>query len=118
MELDDRELLWDGCVNARDLGGLGQIKPGAVVRMEAPRRLTEAGWAAAWAYGVRTVVDLRDADEREPDCAPRPAGITTVHVPLDPVGTGWPDRGHPAPDSRQWAGRQLQHETAGRSLLH
>jgi hypothetical protein len=55
--------------------------------MEAAMHLTEAGWAAAWAYGVRTVVDLRDADEREPDHAPRPAGITTVHVPLDPVGT-------------------------------
>jgi protein tyrosine/serine phosphatase len=87
MELNDRELSWDGCVNARDLGGLGQIRPGAVVRMEAPGRLTEAGWAAAWAHGVRTVVDLRDASEREPDRAPRPAGITTVQVPLDPVGT-------------------------------
>ena len=50
-------------------------------------RLTEAGWAAAWAHGVRTVVDLRDDSEREPDRAPRPAGMTTVHVPLDPVGT-------------------------------
>lgn len=87
MELNARELSWDGCVNARDLGGLGQIRPGAVVRMEAPRRLTEAGWAAVWAHGVRTVVDLRDTGEREPDRAPRPAGITTAHVPLDPVGT-------------------------------
>ncbi len=87
VELNARELSWDGCVNVRDLGGLGKIRPGAVVRMEAPRRLTEAGWAAAWAHGVRTVVDLRDADEREPDRAQRPAGITTVHVPLDPVGT-------------------------------
>jgi protein-tyrosine phosphatase len=87
VELNDRELSWDGCVNARDLGGLGQVRPGAVVRMEAPRRLTEAGWAAAWAYGVRTVVDLRDPGEGEPDHAPRPAGITTVRVPLDPVGT-------------------------------
>ncbi len=87
MELNARELSWDGCVNVRDLGGLGQIRPGAVVRMEAPRRLTEAGWAAACAHGVRTVVDLRDEGEREPDHAPRPTGITTVHVPLDPVGT-------------------------------
>jgi hypothetical protein len=55
--------------------------------MEAPTRLSEAGWAAAWAYGVRTVVDLRAADEGEPDRSPRPAGITTVRVPLDPVGT-------------------------------
>lgn len=82
-----RELSWDGCVNVRDLGGLGQVRPGAVVRMEAPTRLSEAGWAAVWAYGVRTVVDLRYADECVQDSAPRPAGITTVQVPLDPVGT-------------------------------
>ena len=88
MEMDaGRELPWDGCVNVRDLGGLGQVRPGAVVRMEAPWRLTEAGWAAAWAHGVRTVVDLRDAGERKPDRAPRPVGIATVQVPLDPVGT-------------------------------
>ena len=87
VERDARELSWDNCVNVRDLGGLGRIRPGAVVRMEQPRRLTEAGWAAAWAYGVRTVVDLRAAEECEPDHAPRPAGITTVRVPLDPAGT-------------------------------
>jgi protein-tyrosine phosphatase len=92
VELDARELSWDGCVNVRDLGRLGQIRPGALVRMEATKHLTEAGWAAAWAYGVRTVVDLRDtderdADEREPDRVPKPMGITTVPVPLDPVGT-------------------------------
>ncbi|MEY9859799.1 protein-tyrosine phosphatase [Catenulispora sp. GAS73] len=81
----ERELSWDGCVNVRDLGGLGQVRPGAVVRMEAPTRLSEAGWA--WAYGVRTVVDLRrHADECRTDAAPRSAGITTVQVPLDPVG--------------------------------
>jgi len=55
--------------------------------MEAPTRLSEAGWAAAWAYGVRTVVDLRHAEECGQDHAPRPAGVTTVQVPLDPVGT-------------------------------
>jgi protein-tyrosine phosphatase len=84
-----RELPWDGCVNARDLGGLGRTRPGALVRMEAPARLTAAGWAAAWAYGVRTVVDLRDPGEvrSAPDRARRPAGITTVPVPQDPAGT-------------------------------
>ncbi len=87
MELSSRELSWDGSVNARDLGGLGRVRPGAFVRMEQPRRLTEAGWAAVWAYGVRTFLDLRDPDEYEPEVAPRPAGITTVQVPLDPVGT-------------------------------
>jgi hypothetical protein len=55
--------------------------------MEAPTRLSAAGWAAAWEYGVRTVVDLRDAAEYGEDHAPRPAGITTVRTPLDPVGT-------------------------------
>jgi protein tyrosine/serine phosphatase len=76
-------------VNVRDLGGLGRIRPGAVVRMEQPKRLTEAGWAAAWAYGVRTFVDLRGDEERasDPDRAPRPEGIATVHVWQDPVGT-------------------------------
>lgn len=87
-----RELSWDGCVNARDLGGLGQIRPGAVVRMEAPARLSEAGWAAAWAYGVRTVIDLRHPGECVPDRAPRPAGITTVQVPLEPAGTPFYER--------------------------
>jgi protein tyrosine/serine phosphatase len=84
-----RELSWDGCVNARDLGGLGRARPRALVRMEAPARLTAAGWAAAWAFGVRTVVDLRDPEEvrSAPDRGPWPAGITTVPVPQDPVGT-------------------------------
>jgi protein-tyrosine phosphatase len=92
VERNNRELSWEGCVNVRDLGGLGQIKPGALVRMESPTRLTEAGWAEAWAHGVRTIVDLRDARERVADRAPRPAGITTVHVPLDPVGTPFYER--------------------------
>lgn len=34
VELSDRELSWDGCANARDLGRLGRIRPGAVIRME------------------------------------------------------------------------------------
>ena len=64
-----RELSWDGCVNVRDLGGLGRVRPGAVVRAEAPTHLSEAGWAAAWAYGLRTIVDLRHPDECAPDRA-------------------------------------------------
>jgi len=87
VERTSRELSWDGSVNARDLGGLGRVRPGAVVRMEQPRRLTEAGWAAVWDYGVRTFLDLRNPDEYEPELAQRPAGIATVRIPLDPVGT-------------------------------
>ena len=84
MTTDSRTLTWEGAVNARDLGGLGQVRPGALVRMEAPTSLTEAGWVSAWSHGVRTVVDLRHADEGEPDLVPRPAGMATVLAPVDP----------------------------------
>ncbi|WP_414936156.1 tyrosine-protein phosphatase [Amycolatopsis sp. cmx-11-51] len=33
------------------------------------------------------MVDLRNPDEREPELAPRPAGIATVRAPQDPIGT-------------------------------
>lgn len=59
--------------------------------MAEPNGLSAAGWAAAWAYGVRTVVDLRNADEYGQDRAPRPVGMTTVRVPLEPVGTPFYD---------------------------
>ncbi|MCR3721023.1 MULTISPECIES: tyrosine-protein phosphatase [Prauserella salsuginis group] len=88
----DRNLAWDGCVNVRDLGGLGDMTPGAVIRMDEPTTLTEAGWAAAWEHGVRTIVDLRDPCERTSDRAHRPDGIATVPVPVEPVGTPFHDR--------------------------
>jgi hypothetical protein len=80
----NRELAWEGCVNVRDLGGLGRITPGAVVRMEAPTALTAEGWAAMWDYGVRTILDLRAENEVRPEHAARPSGIATVRIPLDP----------------------------------
>jgi protein tyrosine/serine phosphatase len=84
----DRTLDLPGCHNARDLGGLptrdgGRTRRGALVRSDALQQLTADGWAALVAHGVRTVVDLRNDDERGPDVAPRPPDITTVHVPLD-----------------------------------
>ncbi len=87
-----RALCWDGCVNVRDLGGLRTadgrtVRRGALVRSDSPHRLTEAGWAAAWDHGIRTVVDLRHAHERDEtqDAAARPTGITTLHVPLEDI---------------------------------
>jgi protein tyrosine/serine phosphatase len=84
----DRHLAWDGCFNVRDLGGLptsdGRItRWGALVRADALDGLSEDGWAALAAHGVRTVIDLRNDDERGADAAPRPASITTAHIPLD-----------------------------------
>jgi protein tyrosine/serine phosphatase len=85
----DRHLQWDGCINVRDLGGIrtrgGEIRRGAIVRGDALDRLSAAGWAALEAHGVRTVIDLRNDDELETDLAPRPAGLTTLHLPLDGV---------------------------------
>jgi len=64
----ERHLVWDGCFNVRDLGGhrTGDGRTthfGAVVRSDAPDRLSDAGWAALESHGVRTIVDLRDPSE-------------------------------------------------------
>lgn len=85
-----RHLDWDGCCNVRDLGGLRtadgrEIRWGAVIRADALDRLSASGWTALEAHGVRTVIDLRNDDERTPDVAPRPAGLATVQLPLDGV---------------------------------
>ena len=84
----DRHLAWDGCWNVRDLGGLlttdgRPIRRGAIVRSDSANRLTATGWSALLAHGVRTIVDLRDADEYVADASPRSAELTTVCVPLE-----------------------------------
>jgi hypothetical protein len=53
------------------------------VRADALDRLTEAGWQAVLDHGVRTVIDLRNADELRPDVASRPEQVRTLRVPLD-----------------------------------
>jgi protein-tyrosine phosphatase len=84
----DRHLVWDGCFNVRDLGGLPTmdgrlIRRGAIVRGDSANRLTAAGWSALRAHGVRTVVDLRDPDEYVADAVPRAADLMTVELPLE-----------------------------------
>jgi protein-tyrosine phosphatase len=84
----ERHLDWEGCANARDLGGLPtadgrRTRRGVVVRADALDHLTDAGWASLWAHGVRTVVDLRNDDELAADRVARPDGLATVRVPLD-----------------------------------
>ena len=71
-------LEWDGAVNARDLGGVGdgdrRVQPGRLYRMGRHEWVTEAGWQQAWEDGVRTVVDLRNGFElgRRPEDPPVP----------------------------------------------
>jgi protein tyrosine/serine phosphatase len=84
----DRHLDWDGCCNVRDLGGLATYDGratvwGAVVRSDCVDGLTPAGWAALRSHGVRTIVDLRDASERDLDLDARPTDVLIVHRTLE-----------------------------------
>jgi hypothetical protein len=83
-----RHLNWKGTYNARDLGGLatedgGVTRPGAIVRSDSLQNLTAEGWEEVEAYGIRTVIDLRNESEIGADLARRPASIETVNIPLD-----------------------------------
>ena len=51
--------------------------------MTAAAGLTPAGRAALRGHGIRTIVDLRNDDERQGPAAPGAAGLAVVHVPLD-----------------------------------
>ena len=86
MAVHQRELAWDGVLNARDLGGHrtedgAETRYGSVVRADSIRRLTDAGWAALLDYGIRTVVDLRGDHEMDED-APAHVDVEVVHVPF------------------------------------
>ena len=80
-----RDLLWDGCRNIRDLGGLPtddgrETRFGVVVRADNVTLLSDEGWQALADYGVRRIVDLRHAEELDED-RPHKAGIDVVHTP-------------------------------------
>jgi hypothetical protein len=86
--MPERTLRLDGLANARDLGGLrrtaGGLTPrGVFFRSENVDWLSPAGWDAARAAGIRTVVDLRQPGERQHDRGVRPAWVTTLAVDLD-----------------------------------
>lgn len=85
---------WEGAFNLRDLGGLplidgGTTAHGRVYRSGRPETLTDAGWSALRAAGVRTIIDLRNAPERErrdtdPVLAAEHAeGVAVVHAPTE-----------------------------------
>jgi protein tyrosine/serine phosphatase len=81
-----RDLVWDGCLNVRDLGGLptaagGETRYGAVVRADSVSLLSDEGWRALVDYGIRTVLDLRGDHEREDD-PPAELPVEVVHVPF------------------------------------
>jgi protein-tyrosine phosphatase len=84
----DRSLSWKGTYNSRDLGGLptadGSLtRVGALVRSDSLQELAAQGWEKVEAFGIRTVIDLRNESEIGQDAAPRPDSIETVNIPLD-----------------------------------
>jgi hypothetical protein len=62
-----------------------KTRGGTVVRADNLDRLTAAGRVALHAYGIRTVVDLRNDGERETRPEEPDGNLATVHVPLDDV---------------------------------
>nr|WP_296064996.1 tyrosine-protein phosphatase [uncultured Actinoplanes sp.] len=86
---------WPGGRNVRDLGGRalrtgGRTPYGRVFRSAAPEYLTDDGWTAAKAAGVRTVVDLRNAPAETQRTADHPVvrpaswdGMTFVPAPTE-----------------------------------
>jgi len=84
--LRSRDLVWDGCLNVRDLGGHrtgdgGETTYGAIVRADTVSQLSDAGWKALVDYGIRTVLDLRGDHEREDD-PPAELPVEVLHIPF------------------------------------
>jgi protein-tyrosine phosphatase len=82
----NRDLIWDGLLNVRDLGGHrtedgGETRFGEIVRADTVRRLSKEGWQALLDYGIHTIVDLRTDQELEAD-PPAELPVTVVHVPF------------------------------------
>jgi protein-tyrosine phosphatase len=87
----DRHLVWPDLHNARDLGGLwtnsGRTTEWRrVVRADNLNKLVPGGVSALIAYGVRTVIDLRDPRELaqfpNPLATAPPQGVVFLSVPL------------------------------------
>ena len=90
--MDERVLVWEGCTNVRDLGGLTtndghMTRWGAVVRSDTPARLTAAGWSALYAYGIRTIISLRThgMTEDELNITPPHPDLVTVQVAIEDI---------------------------------
>jgi protein-tyrosine phosphatase len=90
----ERVLVWDGCVNVRDLGGLPlaagrHTSFGVVVRADSIRALTERGWKELLDYGVLSAIDLRAPDELAADAARIEPPIPVEHAPLAASNLDW-----------------------------
>lgn len=81
-----RTLNWSACVNVRDLGGLSTRHGdttvfGRMVRADSLDRLDDDGVASMRRYGISTIIDMRDARER--DATTSYESIERLHLPLE-----------------------------------
>ncbi len=81
-----RDLVWDGCLNVRDLGGLAtedgaETRFGSIIRADSLGLLSREGWEALVRDGVTRIVDLREQFEIDSD-PPRELEVEVVHVPI------------------------------------
>lgn len=91
-EHGERRLPWEGSYNIRDLGGYPTtdgcaLRWQALVRADNLGHLTPSGQQALTAYGIRTIIDVRSAEECRdwPHAFSQHPTITTANIP---VGTG------------------------------
>ncbi|MCI0397869.1 MAG: tyrosine-protein phosphatase [Chloroflexi bacterium] len=83
---EQRHLAWEGCYNARDLGGLPTVNGGetrwqAVIRSDLLGRLTAQGRQALLDYGVRTIIDLRGPQEVQEQPSAFTVPTNNLHAP-------------------------------------
>jgi protein-tyrosine phosphatase len=106
-----RRLAWEGCLNARDLGGYAtadgqETRWGAVVRSDSLAALTSAGRAALADYGVRAIVDLRLpgelADDPNPFAEPGDHGIAYTNMSIIDPAAGFPPATSTLAESYLW----------------
>ncbi len=84
--MSTRDLVWDGCLNVRDLGGLAtedgeETRFGSVIRADSVGLLSHDGWQTLADAGVTRIVDLRQQFEAVDD-PPRELAIEVVDVPI------------------------------------
>lgn len=92
-----QRLPWDGCDNARDVGGYptgqdGLIRRQALIRSDSLHHLTPDGPAVIYDYGVRTIIDLRLAHELERNPSPfatqQPGALPRyLNLPIHDIAT-------------------------------
>jgi len=91
-----RDLLWDGLLNVRDLGGHptedgGETRYDSIIRADSVRQLSDQGWAALVDYGIKTIVDLRTNDELAAD-PPAELPVEVLHIAFFETDTeDWKD---------------------------